>query len=224
MAGTIVKSDSQIHKAVLEELKWDTRVDETDVGVEVDNGVVTLTGHVANYAKKLAAEDAAHRVSGVLDVANDVAVHVPGGFYKTDTEIAQAIRGALEADVFVPAERIETTVYNGLVRLAGDVDYWSQREDAERAIRWLPGVVGVTNAIEVRPPEVAAETVRETIEEALERRAEREAGRIQVTVHDGRVTLNGRVHSWAEKRAVMGAAGHAPGVRSIEDRLRVSPI
>jgi osmotically-inducible protein OsmY len=219
-----VKSATQIHKAVLDELRWDTRVDETDVGVEVDEGVVTLTGHVNSYAKKLAAEEAAHRVHGVLDVANDIGVHVADSFYKTDTEVAQAVRRALEADVFVPAEQIETTVSDGWVTLRGNVSYWSQHDDAERAILRLSGVVGVTNAIEVRSPDVAAEIVRETIEEALERRAEREADRIQVTVHEGRVTLVGQVRSWAEKRAVMGAAGHAPGVRSIDDRLRVSPI
>jgi osmotically-inducible protein OsmY len=112
-----VKSDAQIQREVLEELKWDTRVDETDVGVEVDAGVVTLTGTVANYAKRLAAQEAAHRVRGVLDVANDIQVKITGGPVRTDTEIAQAVRAALEWDAHVPHERIQSTVANGIVTL-----------------------------------------------------------------------------------------------------------
>jgi osmotically-inducible protein OsmY len=212
-----------IHKGVLAELSWDTRVDETDVGVEVDDGVVTLTGHVESYAKRVAAEDAAHRVPGVRDVANDIVVHVPGGFSRTDTEIAHAVRRALEADVFIAEDNIETTVSNGWVTLKGEVDFWRERQDAERSILRLAGVRGVTNAITVRERTVHPDTVRTTIEEALERRAEREAERIQVSVDEGVVTLSGRVRSWAEKRAVLGAVGHAPGVRSVVDRLAVAP-
>jgi osmotically-inducible protein OsmY len=219
-----MRSDTAVQQAVLDELTWDTRVDETEVGVEVDHGVVTLTGTVAAYAKKLAAEEAAHRVPGVLDVANDIKVHVPGGFYQTDTEIAQAVRRALEADVFVPAEGIETTVSDGWVKLEGTVEYWSQRQDAEQAIIRLLGVRGVTNAIEVHTRPVDAVKVQAAIEEALERRAEREAERIEVLVRDGVVTLSGPVRSWREKRAVVGAASHAPGVRSLVDYLRIDPF
>src|SRR3989337_248322 len=131
MTQAIKKSDTQIHHDVLEELKWDSRVDETEVGVEVDNGVVTLTGTVTSWAKRMAAEEAAHRVSGVLDVANDVKVRIPGELTRTDTEIAQAVRRTLEWDVFVPDERITSTVSDGWVTLEGPVDRGSQREDAE---------------------------------------------------------------------------------------------
>src|SRR5262245_26051214 len=106
----IKKSDSQIQQEVLQELKWDTRVEETEVGVEVDQGVVTLTGTVSSYAKRLAAQEAAHRVIGVLDVANDIQVKVPGGLTRTDTEIAQAVRRALEWDIWVPDGRIQSTI------------------------------------------------------------------------------------------------------------------
>ena len=99
------KTDTQIHHDVLEELKWDSRVDETEVGVQVARGVVTLTGTVTSWAKRVAAQEAARRVIGVLDVANDIKVKVPGGLARTDTEIAQAVRQALEWDVFVPDEQ-----------------------------------------------------------------------------------------------------------------------
>lgn len=218
------RTDSQIHQAVLNELKWDHRVDETDVGVEVDAGVVTLTGTVGSWAKRIAAQDAAHRVAGVLDVANDVQVKIPGDSRRTDTELAAAVRGALEWDVFVNDLRIRSTVTDGWVTLEGDVERWSDRDDVERAIRNLVGVRGVTNKIQIDSPRVTATAVRKSIEEALERRADRDARRIALDVHGDSVTMSGVVHSWGEKEAVVGAARGTPGVRRIEDRLRIEPV
>jgi osmotically-inducible protein OsmY len=217
------KSDEHIHQEVLRELRWDSRVADTEVGVEVDQGVVTLTGTVASYAKKLAAQAAAHRIPGVLDVANDIHVKIPGSSGRTDTEIAQAVRQALEWDVLVPDTSIASTVTDGWVTLEGQVERLREREDAERAVRHLQGVRGVTNKLGVRPPTVQPERVREVIEEALERCAEREAKRLQVQVSGGAVTLTGHVRSYAEKRAVMGAVSHAPGVHTVNDRLRIEP-
>jgi osmotically-inducible protein OsmY len=217
------RTDSEIQQAVLREFKWDTRVEETEVGVEVDASVVTLTGTVSSWAKRTAAEEAAHRVIGVLDVANDIEVKVPGSAGRTDTDIARSVRHALEWDVFVPEQRIRSTVSHGWVTLEGDVDFWSQREDAERAIRNLSGVRGVSNKIEIKPSLVDPDEVRTSIEDALERQAEREAGRIDLKVQDGQVILSGIVRSWAEKNAVIGAAKGTRGVRSIDDRLRIEP-
>jgi osmotically-inducible protein OsmY len=217
------KTDAEIQQAVLRELKWDTRVEETDVGVEVDAGAVTLTGTVTSWAKRVAAQEAAHRVAGVLDVANDIKVKLPGSAGRTDTEIARAVRNALEWDVFVPDTRIRSTVSDGWVTLEGEVDYWNQRDDAARAIRNLLGVRGVTNQIFVKPPKVIPYDVRKAIEDALGRQAKREAQRINVEVHDGRVSLAGVVHSWAEKEAVVGAATGTLGVRDVEDHLRIEP-
>ena len=219
----VVKSAEQIHQDVLRELGWDSRVDDTHVGVKVDQGVVTLTGTVASYAEKLAAQEAVHRVTGALDVANDIRVKVPGSLERTDTEIAQAVRHALEWDVLVPDTRITSTVADGWVTLEGSVDRLRERDDAERAVRHLLGVRGVWNKLVVRPSTVKAERVREVIEDALERCAEHEVKRIQVLVSDGEVTLTGRVHSYAEKRAVMGAVSHAPGVHTVKDHLRIEP-
>jgi osmotically-inducible protein OsmY len=215
------KDDSQIQTDVIEELRWDTRVDHTDVGVEVDSGIVTLTGSVDSYAKRLAAQEAAHRVGGVLDVANDIQVVLPGSKVRTDTDIAHAIRNALEWDVRVPHEEIQTSVSKGVVTLEGAVDHYHQKEDAEWAVRNLEGVIYVSNRIHVRAPSVKPEQVKESIEQALERRAERAAHRVIVTVEDGKVILNGVVDSFAEKQAIHGAARFAPGVQSIEDNLRI---
>jgi osmotically-inducible protein OsmY len=220
--AAIKKSDSQIQQDVLRELKWDPRVEETDVGVEVDDGIVTLTGNVSSWAKKFAAQEAAHRVYGVLDVANDIVVKAPGTLPVTDTDIAQAVRRTLEWDVFVPHEQITSTVSNGWVTLAGNVELLNDREAADRAIRNLQGVRGVTNTVTVTPPKASSLEVRRAIEGALERRAEREAKKIHVEVSDGTVTLTGTVQSWQEKEAVASAARFTPGVQSVDNRLRIA--
>jgi osmotically-inducible protein OsmY len=224
MYETITKSDLQIQQDVLREFRWDTRVGPTEVGVEVDKGIVTLTGTVDSYGKKWAAKKAAHRVAGVLDVADDIRVHLSGSGRKTDAEIAGAVRHTLEWDVFVPDTKIRSTVSDGWVTLEGEVAFLREREDAAKAVRNLAGVKGVWDQILVRPKKVDPGEIRRTIEDALERRAEREAEGIRVEVDDGSVTLTGRVRSWREKKAVVGAAGHAPGVRSILDCLRVDPF
>lgn len=218
-----MKSDAQIQQDVLQELTWDSRVAATDVGVEVDAGVVTLTGIVDSYAMKLAAQEAAHRVRGVFDVANDIQVHLPGDRTPTDTEIAQAVRTVLVWDALVPDENIRSTVSHGQVTLEGTVERWAHRVEAERVVRGLSGVVGVVNALTVQAPAVAPQTIQRTIEAAMARHAVREAARVDVTVQDGIVTLAGTVPTWSEKRAIIGAAGHAPGVRLLEDHIRIDP-
>jgi len=219
----VTKTDSEIQQDVLRELKWDTRVEETDVGVEVDDGVVTLSGTVSSWGKRHAAAEAAHRLRGVLDVANDITVKVPGTPGRTDTEIAHAVRNALEWDVFVPDAHIRSTVSDGVVTLEGDVDTWTQHDDSERAVRNLSGVRAVMNLIAVKGPTVDSARVRKAIEDALERQAEREAKRFGFEIQDGNVKVFGTVHSWAERLAVIGAARGTPGVRTVEDKLRIEP-
>lgn len=215
------KTDAEVQQDVLRELKWDGRVEEADVGVEVDEGVVTLSGTVSSWGKRVAAAEAAHRVAGVLDVANDVTVRTPGAPGRTDTEIAHAVREALAWDVFVPDALIRSTVADGVVTLEGDVDTWAQRDDAEAVARNLSGVRVVMNLIGVKPPAADPARVRKSIEDALERQAEREASRVWLEVQDGAVKVFGTVRSWAERQAVIGAVKGTPGVRSVEDELRI---
>ncbi len=217
------KSDSEIKKQILRELKWDSRIDWAEIGVEVSQGIVTLQGIVNTYAKKLAAQDAAHRIAGVLDVANEIEVRPARASIKTDEDIARAIRHVLEWDAFVPDERIKSTVSDGWVTLEGDVDLWRERDDAERAVLRLEGVIGVINKIRIVPRSVDSKELREQIEYALERRADREAERLRIEVNDGTVDLFGRVHSWQEKRAVIGSISHVAGVANIRDHLRIDP-
>jgi osmotically-inducible protein OsmY len=220
------KSDGEIQQDVQRELAWDPRVEQAGIGVEVRHGVVTLSGTVSSWAKRLAAEEAAYRVIGVLDVADDIEVKVPGWLARSDAEIAAAVRHALTWDVFVPDQRIRSTVTDGWVTLDGHVDFWAEREDAEHAVRNLVGVRGVTNriAVTVTPPRELPADVHRAIEEALARRAHRHAGRIQIDVAGGRVTLTGRVRSWQERQAIVGAARLTPGVEAVEDRLEIAPF
>jgi osmotically-inducible protein OsmY len=217
------RTDAEVLQDVLSELAWDTRVRESDVGVHVRNGVVTLSGIVDSYSQKISAARAAHRVRGVLDVADETEVRHGGAAALTDTQLARAVRNALEWDAVVADRRIQSTVSEGFVTLEGEVNTLSQREDADRAVRRLKGVRGVLNKIRVKPLTADSETVRRRIEEALERRAEREADRIHVAVEDGAVALTGRVHSWQERDSIVGAAAHAPGVQAVRDHLRVDP-
>jgi osmotically-inducible protein OsmY len=221
---TDMRTDSELQQAVIRELSWDSRVRETEIGVQVDRGVVALTGTLGSWAERAAAQEAAHRVAGVHDVVNDIIVEPPVAHHKTDTELAHAVRTSLQWDVLVPEERIRSTISHGVVTLTGEVDFGSQREDAELAVRNLAGVRQVLNDIRVKPAKVVKpEEVRTAIESALARRTMREVNRIALEIDEGRVTLGGYVHSWAERRAALGAAKSTPGVICVVDHLRIEP-
>lgn len=215
------KTDSQIKADVLDELKWDTRVDETEVGVQAHHGVVTLLGSVGSWGKRLAARDAAHRVAGVRDVADDLVVRLPTQAGRTDTELAEAVRAALKWHVLVPEDRIITTISNGVVKLSGKVDYASQREDAARAVGQLDGVCAVNNEIELAAPTVSPDILRSAIEGALERHATREAKRLKLDIDGGKVIVSGSVESLAERLAVVGAVWGTSGVQTVIDRTQI---
>jgi osmotically-inducible protein OsmY len=217
------KRDAALKIAVLRELRSDVRVNETEIGVAVADGVVTLTGRVDSDAEKVAAQEAAHRAAGVLDVANDIIVRIPFALGRTDADLAQAVRDALEREADVPAEHVHCTVYDAVVTLGGMVDTRCACEAAERAARRVACVRRVVNAIVVRGDTVDLAAIRRSIQEALARRAQREAGHIELAVADGIVRLEGRVHSMSDKSAVLDLVRHAPAVRGIDDRLQIVP-
>ena len=212
--------DIQLRQEVLDELEFDPVIDAAHIGVTVDGGVVTLTGHVSSYAEKLAAEAAARRVRGVRAIAEEIEVRYPGHKQTSDDEIARRALSILRWDVFVPHEAIKLTVHKGLVTLAGEVQRYFQKRAAETAIRKLSGVTGVVNDITIKPTANVA-NIKGKIEDALKRHAEVEAKGIRVTVLNDEVTLDGKVDSWDERQAVISAAWSAPGVRLVEDNLTV---
>ena len=217
-----MRTDTDIQKDVIAELKWEPGLRNDDIAVGVRDGVVTLAGYVDSYADRWRAERAASRVKGVRAVVNDIEVKLPSGSQRTDPEIARAAVEALEWNILVPHDRIKVKVDRGWVTLEGDVDYYYQAEEAERTVRQLTGVRGVTNLITVRT-QPTPDDVKKRIREALERGAEFDAERITVEVQGHKVILKGTVRSYAELRDAERAARNAPGVTEVENRLTVDP-
>ena len=214
--ATLVKTDEEIQKDVLAELKWDARIQPNEIGVSVKDGIVTLTGWVDSYLKKWSAEDVAHRVDGVKGIANDIEVKL--ATERTDPDIAAAAVHALEWDAFVPSDKVQVTVSKGWVTLRGEVEWQYQKEDAERVVRRLAGVKGVTNLIRVKP-RVTASELKKKIEDALVRNAEIDANKITVEVQGSKTILKGSVRAWAEREEAERVAWSAPGITSVENRI-----
>jgi len=215
-----MKTDAQIKRDVQDELIWEPSIDETRIGVSVEDGVVTLSGEVDSYAKKIAAEKAAKRVKGVKAVAEDIIVNYGMEEEKTDTEIAKAVVNALQWHASVPEEAVIPKVENGWVYLSGQVRWGYQKESAKNAVKDLSGVKGVINSITISQGVEPLE-VKKRIKEAFERSADLEARGIRVLTEGHTVTLEGTVHSLKEKEEAERTAFNAPGVYDVKNNLVV---
>lgn len=210
--------DIDLRKDVLDELEYEPSIDAADIGVAVENGTVTLTGHVRTYAQKQTAERIVKHVKGVLAIAQEIEVRPAGSHLTADDEIAKRAVSSLNWNASVPRDKVQVTVENGHVTLSGTVTWYFEKEAAAKAVQNLAGVKDVTNLILIKPS-VSPTDVRQRIENALKRDAELEAKRIQVQVTDSKVTLEGRVRNWAERDAATRAAWAAPGVVNVVDHI-----
>lgn len=216
----MIKTDAQLQRDVIDELRFDPAVGSAEIGVAVKNGVITLSGQIESYAKKYAAVRAAERVAGVRAIAEELTVVLAKSSHRTDIDLAHAVASTLTWDVQVPEDKVKARVEDGWVWLEGEIEWQYQSIAAERAIHNLTGVRGVTNLLQIKK-RPSAPDVKQRIESAFKRHAEIDSKQIAVEAVDGRVTLRGKVRSWAERQDAEFAAWSAPGVTKVDDELLV---
>lgn len=215
-----MKTDVEIQKDVMDELYWEPSLSSGEIGVSVKNGIVTLSGTVDSYMKKVAAENAAKRVAGVKAVAEDIEISYTPQGKRSDTAIAEAVVNALKWHSAMQENKIKVKVDNGRVTLEGDVEWEFQRNSARYMVENLQGVTGINNLIKIKPSAKNVDVARK-INEAFHRSATIDSGKIKVGVNGSKVTLSGKVRSYAEKRDAENAAWKAPGVMEIENKLEI---
>jgi osmotically-inducible protein OsmY len=215
-----MKSDIELKRDVEAELAWDKSINLAEIGVEVSNGVVTLSGHPPSFAEKRAAEKAVARVAGVRGIVVEMDVRLPRHDERSDEDIANTARSILEWTVGLNNQNVQVQVEKGWVTLTGECDWGYQSHAAQRAISHLRGVTGVTDKIHVRG-ETSTEDIARGIRDAIQRHGEREARHIAIEIDDGTAILTGKVASYAERRLVCGAAKATPGVRAVIDLLSI---
>jgi len=211
-----------MQKDIYDELKWDPRVNETEIGVSVLEGVVTLSGHVPLYAEKKAAQECAQRVAGVTAVVDDIKVKIVSAFKKDDQDIAKAALHALEWHVWIPHKNIKLIVEDGWITLSGQVEWDYQRKAVESAVRYLGGVKGVINNIALKPA-INTKDIKDKIEKAILRMAQEDIAKINVSAAESEVRLTGSVSSWAERSNAESAAWSASGVLKVKNEIRIQP-
>lgn len=214
-------SDEDIRDDVLDELEFEPSIDNEHIGVAVRNGIVELTGHVASFAQKRAAERATLRVKGVKGVAQEMEVRTPASGLDDDDQIAERAARVLSWSASVPEDRIKVTVEDRWLTLSGEVDWYYQKTAAADAVRELSGTRGMTDRITVAP-RISPVELKKTIKRAFHRAADLDSNTVNVMASGGKVTLKGHVHSWHERETAETAAWSAPGVSEVVNQLVVS--
>lgn len=217
----MIKSDGQLQRDVMDELEWDPSVDHADIGVAVNDGVVTLSGYVKNYLEKIAAEKATRRVSGVKAIAEEIQVRFASDAKMADHEVAKRILDMFSWNVSIPHEKINVKVEKGWVTLSGIVDSFYQSDEARKAASRITGVTGVSNLIDVKKLPVVRD-VKDRIVAAFKRQADLDAAGVTVSAEGNTVRLSGKVRAWSERGIAERAAWAAPGVTKVEDDIIIA--
>jgi len=215
-----MSEDAQLQHHVLAALAWEPSVAAAHIGVAAEAGVVTLSGHVASFAEKHAAEFAARGVKGVKAVVERIEVRLPDDIDQTDEDIAAAAAARLAMNTVAPKNAVVATVEDGWVTLSGAVEWNFQKEAAEADVRPLLGVIGLSNEIAIAP-KVNAGNLSDEIMHALHRSWFFDPQTIKVTVEDGRVRLTGAVTSPHDRQVAAATAWSAPGVTQVDNDLIV---
>lgn len=216
-----MKTDAEIQHDVQDELKWEPYLQASQIGVGVNHGIVTLSGEVDSYSKKLRAEEAAKRVSGVAAVVQEIDVKLSAFGKRTDADIAEAALNALKWNTIVPHEKLQVKVENGWITLDGETEWEYEKTAARRSVEHLSGVKGVTNRVNVAPRTSSGE-IKQKIHAAFVRSAAVDSEKIHVETNGNKVVLKGTVRSLAEKEEAENAAWLAPGVNSVENKIQVA--
>jgi osmotically-inducible protein OsmY len=214
-----MKTNAELQKDVQDAIKWEPLLHSAEIGVTAKNGVVSLTGIVDSYAKKMQAEDAAKNVVGVKVLVENIKVKFPNSRSKTDIEIADEIIAAFESNTVIPEKQIKVKVEDGWVDLDGELPWDYLREITENAIQYLPGVKGIYNNITIKP-EIRERVDKKDIEEAL-KRSPIDDKEIKVSVSGSTATLTGAVHSWRQKEEAGRIAWKTPGIEHVKNELKV---
>ena len=220
MKSNIKKSDTDLKRDVLAELKYEPSVKVTDIGVLVKDGTVTLNGYATNYGEKWDAVRAIKRVAGVKAIADDIEVKLPDSQCRTAGDIATAAANQINCSTMIPTGTVSVTVREGWITLEGEVEWWYRKDAAEKAVQYLAGVKGVTNQILIKPT-LSPTDVEKAIKSAFERNALLDAFKIQVETTGNRVVLRGTVRNYTEREEAERAAWAAAGVFSVDNQLKV---
>jgi osmotically-inducible protein OsmY len=212
-------ADQVIQQAVLAEIDRDKCASSNEIGVIVRDGVVTLAGKVDNYRKRQSAERSAHRVRGVKAVANDLIIHLPDDSRRDDACLAAEAHQALTTFGDIPTESIDITIVDGWITLKGTVPLQIHRAEAERAVRHVLGIRGITNLLTVEAALPLTSELKQEIEDTLVRGARIDANHINVEIDGSRAILRGEVRSLEEKLEIGRAVWHAPGITAVDNHL-----
>ena len=215
-----MKNDIEIQTDILAEIRWDPKIKASSIGVEVSNGIATLSGYVDSYSEKVNAEKAAKRVSGVRAIAQEIQVLLPDSSVRSDTEIARQMQSIISWSSIDLNKEINIKVERGFITLSGKVEAYHQKELAQSYASNMLGVTGVCNLIEVLP-KLTGPIIKKDIQDAFTRQAIDQAKKLNIQINQNIVTITGKVKSWSERNSAINAAWSIPTVKKVIDQLQV---